>query len=787
MINGLRTFDSDSYWAPLGVKKSEKYKGLKIIGLVADLTACGHYRVMQPLRYMNMHGADCTWSQVCRPQDLMDADLIIAQRQNGRSVSELTLYEVMKYGKKVIYEIDDNLDAVLPTSPVYGVYHQGRDELKVLAEIMSRCHGVTVSTEELASHYSSYNSNITVVPNSIDFGIRDWTSMPPDKDPDTLVVGWSGGSTHREDLEILVPVIPELLRKYPRIRFGLYTSVELAQWAMMRFALEAKARRMEFDSSRVFLIAPRSFREHPLGLGYFDISVAPIVGCSFNLSKCLSLDTKVSTPRGIIPIGELTDSDSVYTPTGWKKVLATELQSRSEGLEIRTYRGYSLKLTKEHRLLVNDEWVYAKDIKVGDFLTLNPLEIGQREYQRIPFSLWETRHPRRNSNRILPSSEDMVSLPEIVIDETWGELLGFIVGDGCINSGGMTITCDSKDTDVLERVIKLFAQLGLGSSIRDKYTFDKKLVGCKEVRSSSRRLVSFLELLGVVTNHKRTPKVPEAILRSPKSVIRAFLRGYFESDGTVGKSGISVTSKDRELLADCQLLLMAFGIPSRLTHDKSPKEYPNNNYYSLRLKRSSSDLYFKEVGFVSERKNKKLSEMADRSHSNAYTAETWKDKVTEILPIELDSVDIQVEGEQFVAAGIVSHNSPLKILEAGARAIPSVASRVAPYARLVREGENGYLAGSPSEWLEKLSILIDDEEKRRGIGANIKKQVLEEYNLEINYSKWYDAWTELLTRAATGERGHKEYNVSYGRVGRNDKCPCGSGKKYKACCYPAWG
>ena len=26
-----------------------------------------------------------------------------------------------------------------------------------------------------------------------------------------------------------------------------------------------------------------------------------------------------------------------------------------------------------------------------------------------------------------------------------------------------------------------------------------------------------------------------------------------------------------------------------------------------------------------------------------------------------------------------------------------------------------------------------------------------------------------------------------GKVGRNDPCPCGSGKKYKKCCYPKYG
>jgi preprotein translocase subunit SecA len=29
--------------------------------------------------------------------------------------------------------------------------------------------------------------------------------------------------------------------------------------------------------------------------------------------------------------------------------------------------------------------------------------------------------------------------------------------------------------------------------------------------------------------------------------------------------------------------------------------------------------------------------------------------------------------------------------------------------------------------------------------------------------------------------------VSGQKVGRNDPCPCGSGKKYKKCCYPKYG
>ena len=34
------------------------------------------------------------------------------------------------------------------------------------------------------------------------------------------------------------------------------------------------------------------------------------------------------------------------------------------------------------------------------------------------------------------------------------------------------------------------------------------------------------------------------------------------------------------------------------------------------------------------------------------------------------------------------------------------------------------------------------------------------------------------------EESHKKEGIDYSKVGRNDPCPCGSGKKYKKCCMP---
>ena len=40
----------------------------------------------------------------------------------------------------------------------------------------------------------------------------------------------------------------------------------------------------------------------------------------------------------------------------------------------------------------------------------------------------------------------------------------------------------------------------------------------------------------------------------------------------------------------------------------------------------------------------------------------------------------------------------------------------------------------------------------------------------------------MMNYVAVKEEAKDKQNIDYSNVGRNDKCPCGSGKKYKNCC-----
>ena len=69
-----------------------------------------------------------------------------------------------------------------------------------------------------------------------------------------------------------------------------------------------------------------------------------------------------------------------------------------------------------------------------------------------------------------------------------------------------------------------------------------------------------------------------------------------------------------------------------------------------------------------------------------------------------------------------------KILTYSASAIPVVCSPVGANRDTVVEGESGFFASTESEWLEKLSLLIEDEGLRRRMGTKGREHVAANYS-----------------------------------------------------------
>lgn len=76
--------------------------------------------------------------------------------------------------------------------------------------------------------------------------------------------------------------------------------------------------------------------------------------------------------------------------------------------------------------------------------------------------------------------------------------------------------------------------------------------------------------------------------------------------------------------------------------------------------------------------------------------------------------------------------------------VATVMSPVGVNKEIIEHGKNGFLADSEEEWLNCLSLLIEDKVLRNKLGEEGKKTVLEKYSVEANKEKYLKAFQSVL-------------------------------------------
>ncbi|MHB9003932.1 MAG: glycosyltransferase [Coriobacteriia bacterium] len=97
-------------------------------------------------------------------------------------------------------------------------------------------------------------------------------------------------------------------------------------------------------------------------------------------------------------------------------------------------------------------------------------------------------------------------------------------------------------------------------------------------------------------------------------------------------------------------------------------------------------------------------------------------RVIEVARVELDAYAGLLAGFDIGIAPLIDNRfnrakSDLKFLEYSTIGMPSVLSKVSPYIRSVRHGENGFLAVNTKDWLKYLRTLVKDPGLREDIAA----------------------------------------------------------------------
>lgn len=116
----------------------------------------------------------------------------------------------------------------------------------------------------------------------------------------------------------------------------------------------------------------------------------------------------------------------------------------------------------------------------------------------------------------------------------------------------------------------------------------------------------------------------------------------------------------------------------------------------------------------------------------------WK-KETEIKELSSFDIGIMPLPDDKWASG----KCGLKGLQYMALEIPTVMSPVGVNSEIIQDGENGFLASTEGEWIEKLTKLIESKDLREKIGNAGRKTVVEKYSVDSQKENYLKLFKEL--------------------------------------------
>jgi glycosyltransferase involved in cell wall biosynthesis len=233
-------------------------------------------RIVRPLQQAGLkliHGNEL---DKVYPERVSLADIVLIQRDFPRFTNEYqqVMARARLEGKPVVYEIDDLLLELPDEHPDRPIYYYTPALFPMLRAIVE-ADAVTTTTPALLAYLRPFNDHTYLLPNFLDD--RLWSFRAPvEKDPqDPLVIGYMGSTSHRPDLEQILPVLMRLLEKYKH-------KVTLRFWGG-----EPPPQLMAFPNVEWI---PMALPDYPKFVSEFsqqesDIFIAPLTDSFFNQCK----------------------------------------------------------------------------------------------------------------------------------------------------------------------------------------------------------------------------------------------------------------------------------------------------------------------------------------------------------------------------------------------------------------------------------------------------------------------------------------------------------------------
>jgi len=240
---------------------------MKKVIAYSDTSGAIYWRLIFPFEYIryNPHWSAFVSLKGINEEEVTNADIVVLHN----IVDKKGLDMIFKMGKKVVVDVDDNL-SVGKTNPYYK-QHKVLDANKIISETIRQANAVTTTNEYLADKLKRLNSNTLILPN---YYHPKWFGVSKiDNNTDDIRIGWTGSSSHFEDIKFICPIMNKIMDKYPQVKFVVCGD--------FRFKNYIK------HQSRLEVYEPTSFEAYPMRLSSMalDIGIAPLTDNDFNRSK----------------------------------------------------------------------------------------------------------------------------------------------------------------------------------------------------------------------------------------------------------------------------------------------------------------------------------------------------------------------------------------------------------------------------------------------------------------------------------------------------------------------
>ncbi len=264
---------------------------------------------------------------------------------------------------------------------------------------------------------------------------------------------------------------------------------------------------------------------------------------------CLDPDTLIYQTNGtIIPISDVSNSSVLKSFDNKQnffvdsKIVEKAITKHKKLLKITTKAPrLEIKSSLNHIFFVIDgrsiKEKLASDLKEGDFLlTPESIEInGQLQYFNY-------------------LGDGSTKLPSILTSDL-ARFVGYVIGDGSYDKDNRIELAEER-----EQVAKFYSEMIytlFGKKSTFRYREDKHYY---EVRINSRNVVRFIKSQFPEKKYCETSSVPSNIMVSDNNVIASFLKGLFDAEGFVDKDEAAITMKNRKLIGQIHLLMLRLGI-----------------------------------------------------------------------------------------------------------------------------------------------------------------------------------------------------------------------------------